>query len=40
MRIHGVSTYVLATLIIWLATAGGDVVGHRMIRARRQERGD
>jgi hypothetical protein len=40
MRVHGVSTYVLATLIIWLATAGGDVVGHRMIRARRQERGD
>ena len=40
MRIHGVATYVLATLIIWLATAGGDVVGHRMIRARRQERGD
>ena len=40
MRIHGVATYVLATLIIWLATAGGDLVGHRMIRARRQERGD
>jgi hypothetical protein len=40
MSIHGASTYVLATLIIWLATAGGDVVGHRMIRARRQERLD
>ena len=40
MSIHGISTYVLATLIIWLATAGGDVVGHRMIRARRQERLD
>jgi CDP-diglyceride synthetase len=40
MRIHGISTYVLATLIIWLATVGGDVVGHRMIRARRQERLD
>jgi putative membrane protein len=38
MRLHGISTYVLATLIIWLATVGGDVVGHRMIRARRQER--
>jgi hypothetical protein len=38
MRVHGVSTYVLATLIIWLATIGGDVIGHRMIRARRQER--
>ena len=40
MSIHGVSTYVLATLIIWLATAAGDVLGHRMIRARRQERFD
>jgi putative membrane protein len=38
MRIHGVSTYVLATLIIWLSTVAGDVVGGRMIRARRQER--
>jgi hypothetical protein len=38
MRVHGVSTYVLATLIIWLATIGGDMVGHRMIRARRRER--
>jgi hypothetical protein len=40
MRVHGVSTYVLATLIIWLCAIGGDVVGHRMIRARRQERLD
>jgi hypothetical protein len=40
MSVHGISTYVLATLIIWLATVGGDVVGHRMIRARRQERLD
>jgi hypothetical protein len=40
MRVHGIPTYVLATLIIWLATVGGDVVGHRMIRARRQERLD
>jgi CDP-diglyceride synthetase len=40
MKIHGVSTYVLATLIIWLATVGGDVVGNRMIRARRHERLD
>ena len=38
LRVHGVSTYVLATLIIWLATVGGDVVGQRMIRARRRER--
>jgi hypothetical protein len=40
MSIDGISTYVLATLIIWLATAGGDIVGHRVIRARRQERLD
>ena len=40
MSIDGISTYVLATLIIWLATVGGDMVGHRMIRARRQERFD
>ena len=40
MSIHGVSTYVLATLIIWLTTSAGDVFGHRMIRARRQERLD
>jgi hypothetical protein len=40
MRIHGLSTYVLATLIIWLATVAGDVVGHQMIKARRRERFD
>jgi CDP-diglyceride synthetase len=38
ITIHGVSTYVLATLIIWVTTALGDMVGRRMIRARRQER--
>ena len=38
MRIHGLSTYVLATLIIWLATVGGDAIGHRMIRTRREDR--
>ena len=37
MSVHGVSTYVLATLLIWLATIVGDVIGHRMIRARREE---
>jgi putative membrane protein len=40
MSVHGASTYVLATLIIWIATAGGHVVGSRMIRARREERFD
>ncbi len=33
--VHGAATYVLATLLIWLATSVGDVIGHRMIRDRR-----
>ena len=37
MSISGASTYVLATLIIWLSTVVGDIVGGRMIRARRAE---
>ena len=40
LTIRGVQTYVLATLIIWLATVVGDVVGGRMIRSRRDERRD
>ena len=36
--IDGASTYIVATLIIWITTALGDFVGHRMIRARRAER--
>ena len=36
MTIKGVDTYVFATLIIWLTTAIGDVVGGRMIRERRR----
>ena len=35
MKVTGFSTYVLATLIIWATTAIGDIVGQRMIRARR-----
>ena len=38
LSIHGASTYVLATLIIWLTTATSDAVGRRMIRERREER--
>ncbi len=38
LSIHGIQTYVLATLIIWLATAAGDVVGRRMLRDRRAAR--
>ena len=37
LTIHGASTYVVATLIIWAATAISDTVGRHMIRARRQE---
>jgi hypothetical protein len=32
LTIHGFSTYVLATLIIWIATAISDTVGRRMVR--------
>ncbi len=38
ITIHGASTYVLATLIIWACTAVSDTIGRRMIRQRRQER--
>ena len=37
LSISGVSTYVLATLIIWIATALSDMVGRRKIRARRAD---
>jgi hypothetical protein len=35
--IHGIQTYVLATLIIWLTTAVGDTAGSRMVRDRRED---
>jgi hypothetical protein len=38
LKIHGVSTYLIATLIIWIATAAADMIGRRKIRARRAER--
>jgi hypothetical protein len=38
LKIHGVNTYVLATVIIWVATAVADMIGRRKIRARRTER--
>jgi len=38
MSISGASTYAAATLIIWLTTVAGDIVGGRMIRTRRAER--
>jgi hypothetical protein len=36
LSIHGIQTYVLATLIIWLMTAAADTVGTRMVRDRRE----
>lgn len=38
LKIHGASTYLIATVIIWIATALADMVGRRRIRARRPER--
>jgi putative membrane protein len=38
LKIHGASTYVIATVIIWIATALADMMGRRKIRARRAER--
>ena len=38
LNIHGASTYLIATVIIWIATAIADMVGRRKIRARRAER--
>jgi hypothetical protein len=35
LYIHGIQTYVLATLIIWLTTAISDAAGGRMARDRR-----
>ena len=35
LHISGASTYLVATLIIWITTAAGDIVGRRKIRARR-----
>src|SRR5271157_6045986 len=36
LYISGLPTYVLATAIVWLATAISDTIGRRMIRARRR----
>jgi hypothetical protein len=36
LTIHGFQTYVFATLIIWVATSISDMIGRRMIKARRR----
>jgi hypothetical protein len=38
LTIHGVQTYVVATLIIWVTTSIGDIVARRMIKTRRASR--
>jgi hypothetical protein len=38
LYIHGIQTYVLAALIIWITTATSDTIGRRMIRDDRRER--
>jgi hypothetical protein len=38
LHVHGPSTYLFATLIIWATTAAADGVGRRMIRERRLDR--
>ena len=35
LTIHQIQTYVAATVIIWLTTSVSDMIGRRMIRARR-----
>jgi hypothetical protein len=37
LYIHGIQTYVLATLIIWLTTAISDTIGSRMARDGRDD---
>ena len=38
LTVHGAGTFVAATVIIWVATAAGDVVARSMIREHRAER--
>jgi CDP-diglyceride synthetase len=38
LTIHGATTYIFATLIIWATTAVSDMIGRRMIRQDRRER--
>ncbi|HEV2922428.1 MAG TPA: hypothetical protein VGW98_00185 [Solirubrobacteraceae bacterium] len=35
LTIHGIQTYVAATLIIWFTTSVGDIVARQMIKRRR-----
>lgn len=37
LTIHRLYTYVVATVIIWITTSVGDIIGRRIIRTRRKE---
>jgi len=38
LTVHGAGTFVVATIVIWVATVIGDVVARTMIRDRREAR--
>lgn len=38
LSIRGFSTYLFATVIIWITTSIADLIGRQMIRSRRRER--
>ena len=38
LHVHGLNSYLFATLIIWATTAVADFIGRRMIRDRRLDR--
>jgi hypothetical protein len=38
LTIHGLQTYVVATLIIWITTSIGDIVARQMLKTRRAAR--
>ena len=37
LKIRGLSTYVYATVIIWITTSICDIIGRRLVRAKRSE---
>jgi hypothetical protein len=38
LTIHGIQTYIFATLIVWATTSVSDGVGRRMVRDERKDR--
>jgi len=37
LSIHGIQTYVIATVIIWITTSIGDITGRQILRSRRKK---